>query len=152
MQKHWEVTVIRRSGFPSTVYIWTVNTVRASKEASEMFQTLMEKAYYSWNVFLGAPDILCECWKKKIWSIFFFVCLYQETCEQRDSQHLQLYLAWGLQFTSENLFVQKKIVFAKKLWRLDVEQSRRIPFSSPSCCFFFCRMQLITRDMCTAQG
>lgn len=86
MQKHWEVTAIWRSGFPSTVYMWTVNIVRASKRPSEMFQTLMEKAYYSWNVFLGAPDILCECWK--IWGIF--VCLYQETCEQRDSQHLQL--------------------------------------------------------------
>lgn len=144
MQKRWEVTAIWRSGFPSTVYIWRVNIVRASKKLSEMFQTLMEKAYYSWNVFLGAPDILCECWK--IWGIF--VCLYQETCEQRDSQHLRL--TWREYCSSQaRTCLCKKKLFCEKLWRFDTEQRCRIAFTSPR--IFFFPTQLITHDMCTAQ-
>lgn len=131
MQKHWEVTAIWRSGFPSTVYIWTVNIVRASKEPCEMFQTLMEKAYYSWNVFLGAPDILCECWK--IWGIF--VCLYQETCEQRDSQHLQL--TWREYCSSQaGTCLCKKKLFLRKNRRFDTVQRCRDPFTSQRISFF----------------
>lgn len=152
MQKHWEVTAIWRSGFPSTVYMWTVNIVRASKRPSEMFQTLMEKAYYSWNVFLGAPDILCECWK--IWGIF--VCLYQETCEQRDSQHLQL--TWRERCSSqartclckknkEKLSCKK--IKNKNLWRFDKEKRCRIPFTRPRIfLFFFFLKQLISYMTC----
>ena len=60
MQKQWEVTAI--CFFQSFPSIWTVNIVRASKALCETLQRLMEKAYYSWNVFLGAPDILCKCY------------------------------------------------------------------------------------------
>lgn len=145
MQKHWEVTAIWRSGFPSTVYVWRVNIVRASKKLSEMFQTLMEKAYYSWNVFLGAPDILCECWK--IWGIF--VCLYQETCEQRDSQHLRL--TWREYCSSQaRTCLCKKNCFAKNCE--DLTPSKDVGLHLPVQEYFFFLIQLITHDMCTAQG
>lgn len=152
MQKHWEVTAIWCSGFPSTVYIWTVNIVRASKGPSEMFQTLMEKAYYSWNVFVGAPDILCECWK--IWGIF--VCLYQETCEQRDSQHLQL--TWREYCSSQArtcLCKKKKNVLRKtvNIWlRAKMQHSIYQSKNTSSPRIFFFLIQHITHDMCTVQG
>lgn len=157
MQKHWEVTAIWRSGFPSTVYMWTVNIVRASKRPSEMFQTLMEKAYYSWNVFLGAPDILCECWK--IWGIF--VCLYQETCEQRDSQHLQL--TWRERCSSqartclckknkEKLSCKKIKKKPVKIWQGEKMQDPIYQAENFFSFFFFSQTTHLTHDMCTVQG
>ena len=132
MQKHWEVTVIWRSGFPSTVYIWTVNTVRASKEHSEMFQTLMEKPYYSWNVFLGAPDILCECWK--IWSIFC-LSISRDMRTKRQSAFVAL-LGVSTAVHKQEVVCAKKIVFAKrKRWRF--EQRSRTPFTGPRIIFFW---------------
>lgn len=111
MQTHWEVSVIWRSGFPTTVYIWTVNIVRASKEPSEMFQTLMERAYYSWNVFLGAPDILCECWK--IWSIFFCLSISRDMWTKRQSAFAAS-LGVRIPVHKRELVCAKKIVERKK--------------------------------------
>lgn len=134
MQKHWEVTAIWRSGFPSTVYMWTVNIVRASKRPSEMFQTLMEKAYYGWNVFLGAPDILCECWK--IWGIFVFVYIKRRV--NKETVSICSLLGVSVAVHKRELVCAKKKkkrqrnCLAKKLWRFDNKEERfRIPFTSP---------------------
>lgn len=129
MPKRWEVTAIRlHSGFPGTVYMWTVNMVRASKRPSEMFQALVEKAYYCWNVFIFffvfflavEPQIFFVNAAGKMWAVF--VCLYQETCEQRGSQHRAAYLA--MRFTSGNLFVWKNKIKKKKKRRKIPKQWR----------------------------
>lgn len=107
--------------------MWTVNTVRASKRPSEMFQTLMEKAYYSWNVFLGAPDILCECWK--IWGIFVFVYIKRRVNKETVSICSLLGLSIAVH-KRKNLFVQKKKKKSEDLTirRKDIYQSKNIAY------------------------
>lgn len=111
------------------LYMRTVNTVRASKRLSEIFQSLLEKAYYSWNVFLGGLDIPCESWKI---FMYFFVCLflYREAWTKRQSA-LAVYLMRVLLFTSR-LFVQKQhkkrreIVLEKKKKKWKIWQRENI--------------------------
>lgn len=122
MQKHWEVTAIWYSGFPSSIYMWTVDSERFKEPLWNVSDShgesllLLKCFFFCLFFFPRAPDILCESWKIRG---IFLVCfsISREVRTKRQSA-FAVYLAWVLQFTSEKLFVQiNKIKKKNCLWK-----------------------------------
>lgn len=119
MQKRWEVTVIWCSGFPSSIYMWTVDSESFKEPLWNVSDSHGESLLLLKCFFPGAPDILCECWKIRRFFFFFLVCfsISREVRTKRQSA-FAVYLASVLQFTSEKLFVQiNKIKKKNCLWK-----------------------------------
>lgn len=145
MRKHWEVTAIWCSGFPSSIYMWTVDS-ESFKEPlwnvpDSHGESLLLLKCFVFSSFPGAPDILCECWKiRGIFSVCFSIS--REVRTKRQSA-FAVYSARVLQFASQKLFVQiNKIKKEKK--RLDKERRCSIPFTSPRIYCVFLISQLIS--------
>lgn len=144
MRKHWEVTAIWCSGFPSSIYMWTVDS-ESFKEPlwnvpdSHGESLLLLKCFvFSSLFFPGAPDILCECWKiRGIFSVCFSIS--REVRTKRQSA-FAVYSARVLQFASQKLFVQiNKIKKGKKDLTRREDAASHLPvqeytvyFSSPN--------------------
>lgn len=121
MQKYWEVTVIWRSGFPSTVCLYM------NSQHSESFKGAL------WNVSDSHGESLLQlkCFSRRpryslgmLENMECFFFSYIKRHVNKDSQHLQLHLAWVFQFTSGNLLLWKKSQ------RFDLEKKCRIAFIS----------------------
>lgn len=113
MQKRWEVTAIWRSGFPSTVFIWAVNRVRASKEPSENASDSCGESLLQLKCFSRSPRYSLWMLLPGKYGVFLFVCIKKHVNKETA---LAAYLAQALQFTSVNLFGQRdeKIKVQKK--------------------------------------